>query len=236
MQGDDIRALNWKATARSKKLMVNQFQDERSQQIINVIDTGRAMKMPFEGLHLLDYAINTSLVLANISLIKHDKAGLLSFGSQSSRVVKPKGGRAHLKQIQEALYKLETNFSESSFEQLLLKLNSVITQRSLIVLYTNFETQAAMERALPYLQQISRKHLLVVIFFENTEITSFLKRKSPEIKDIFEKAVAEQFVYEKEEMIRKLKHRGIHTIYTPPKELSVNALNKYLELKARGYI
>lgn len=77
--GDDYRTINWKATARRSKLMVNQYQDERSQQVYSVIDMGRVMKMPFGGLSLLDYAINSSLVLSNVALLKQDKAGIITF-------------------------------------------------------------------------------------------------------------------------------------------------------------
>ncbi|RNC79397.1 MAG: DUF58 domain-containing protein [Balneola sp.] len=236
VQGDDVRSINWKATARSQSLMVNQFQDERSQQVINVIDMGRVMKMPFDGLHLLDYAINTSLVLANISLIKDDKAGLVTFSHNSSTVVKPERRRVHIQRIQDALYNLETNFLESDFERLIISLRRHINQRSLVMLYTNFETVSSMKRQLPYLQRIAKDHLLVVVFFQNTELEAFIKDDPENVGEVYTKIVAEKFNYEKKEIVKALNRSGIQTILTPPKELSVNAINKYLELKARGLI
>lgn len=236
VRGDDVRSINWKATARSQNLMVNQFQDERSQQIINVIDKGRVMKMPFDGLHLLDYAINTSLVLSNISLIKEDKAGLITFSNKEVTVVKPERRRAHIQRIQEALYNVETNFLESDFERLIISLRRHINQRSLVMLYTNFETVSSMKRQLPYLQRIAKDHLLVVVFFQNTELDTLLKSEPDTIGDVYTKTIAEKFNYEKRQIVKELNQRGIRTILTPPKELSVNAINKYLELKARGLI
>jgi uncharacterized protein (DUF58 family) len=236
VRGDDVRSINWKATARSGDLMVNQYQDERSQQIVNVIDMGRVMKMPFDGLHLLDYAINTSLVISNIALLKEDKAGLLTFTNKETTFVKPEKRRVHIQRIQEALYSLDTNFLESNFQRMLVGLKTHLNQRSLILLYTNFETYSAMERQLPYLQRLAKDHLLVTIFFENTEITSLLEKESETIGDIYTKTIAEKFSYEKRQIVKALNQRGIHTILTPPKELSVNAINKYLELKARGLI
>lgn len=236
VRGDDVRSINWKATARSQSLMVNQFQDERSQQVINVIDMGRAMKMPFDGLHLLDYAINTSLVLSNISLIKDDKAGLITFSHNDSTVVKPERRRIHIQRIQETLYNLETNFLESDYERLVISLRRHINQRSLVMLYTNFETVSAMKRQLPYLQRIAKDHLLVVVFFQNTELEAFIEGDPENIGEIYTKVVAEKFNYEKKEIVKALNSSGIQTILTPPKELSVNAINKYLELKARGLI
>ncbi|MGN8226385.1 DUF58 domain-containing protein [Gracilimonas sp. BCB1] len=236
VQGDDVRSINWKATARANDLMVNQYQDERSQNVINVIDMGRVMKMPFDGLHLLDYAINTSLVISNIALIKEDKAGLVTFSNNDSVVVKPEKKRTHIQRIQEALYNLNTNFLESDYERLVVSLRKHVNQRSLVLLYTNFETFSSMERQLPYLQRIAKDHLLVTIFFENTEMTKLLHEDSKTIGQIYTKTVAEKFTFEKKQIVKALNQRGIQTILTPPKELSVNAINKYLELKARGLI
>ncbi|MCH2450850.1 MAG: DUF58 domain-containing protein [Gracilimonas sp.] len=236
VRGDDVRSINWKATARANDLMVNQYQDERSQNVINVIDMGRVMKMPFEGLHLLDYAINTSLVISNIALIKDDKAGLVTFSNNDSVVVKPEKKRTHIQRIQEALYKLNTNFLESDYERLVVSLRKHVNQRSLVLLYTNFETFSSMERQLPYLQRIARDHLLVTIFFENTEMTKLLHEEASTIGQIYTRTIVEKFTFEKKQIVKALNQRGIQTILTPPKELSVNAINKYLELKARGLI
>ncbi|GAB5407996.1 MAG: DUF58 domain-containing protein [Balneolaceae bacterium] len=236
VRGDDIRSINWKATARSQNLMVNQFQDERSQQVVNVIDMGRVMKMPFDGLNLLEYAINTSLVISNIALIKDDKAGLVTFSNKDSIVVRPEKKRTHIRRIQESLYNLNTNFMESDYERLIINLKTHLNQRSLVLLYTNFETYSSMERQLPYLKRIARDHLLVTIFFENTELTSLLEKDSENLSEVYVKTVAEKFNYEKKQIIKSLTQHGIHSILTPPKELSVNAINKYLELKARGLI
>ncbi len=236
VRGDDIRSINWKATARSNQLMVNQYQDERSQQIINVIDLGRVMKMPFDGLQLLEYAINTSLVISNISVIKDDKAGLLTFSNNEIRAVRPEKKRTHIRSIQNALYNVETNFMESDYDRLLVGLRNHIKQRSLILLYTNFETVTSMQRQLPYLKRIARDHLLVTIFFENTEVNELLHRDSQNVGDIYLKTVAEKFNFEKRQIVKSLNREGIQTILTPPKELSINAINKYLELKARALI
>jgi uncharacterized protein (DUF58 family) len=216
--------------------MINQYQDERSQQVVNVIDMGRVMKLPFDGLSLLEYAINTSLVISNISLIKEDKAGLITFSNDKSVVVKPEKKRTHIRKIQEALYNLKTNFLESNFQRMLVSIRAHLNQRSLILLYTNFETYSGMERQLPYLQRLAADHLLVVVFFENTEMTSLIEQDSKTLEDIYTKTIAEKFSYEKRQIVKALNQRGIHTILTPPKDLSVNAINKYLELKARGLI
>lgn len=236
VRGDDVRAINWKATARAGDLMVNTYQDERSQQVINVIDTGRVMKMPFEGLHLLDYAINTSLVISNIVLLKDDKAGLMTLSNNETSFVAPQKKRTHIRRIQEQLYNITTNFLEADYRRLAVALKKNVSSRSLILFYTNFESISSMKRRLPVLRQIARDHLLVVIFFENTELKSLLEREPATVEEIYTKTVAESFMYEKRQIVQTLNHYGIQTILTPPRDLSVNAINKYLELKARGLL
>ena len=236
VRGDDVRAINWKATARAGNLMVNTYQDERSQQVINVIDTGRVMKMPFEGLHLLDYAINTSLVISNIVLLKDDKAGLMTLSNNGTSFLAPQKKRTHIRRIQEQLYNITPNFLESDYRRLRVSLKKQVKSRSLLLFYTNFESLSSMKRQLPSLRAITRDHLLVVIFFENTELRSLLERDPETVEEIYTKTVAESFMYEKRQIVKSLNHYGIQTILTPPKELSVNAINKYLELKARGIL
>ncbi|MFD2588271.1 DUF58 domain-containing protein [Croceitalea marina] len=236
IQGDDIRNINWKATAKKGQLMVNQFQDEKSQPIYSVIDKGRVMKMPFDELSLLDYAINATLVISNIALKKNDKAGMFSFSNSIENRVAAERRSSQMNLILETLYNLETNFVESDFSRLYIDIKRNLNQRSLILLYTNFETLDALNRQLPYLQAISKQHLLVVIFFENTELLEFADKKAESTQQIFEQTIAEKFIYEKKLIVNELRKYGIQTILTKPENLTINTINKYLEIKARGLI
>lgn len=236
VQGDSYRTINWKATSRKNKLMVNQYQDEKSQPVYNVIDMGRVMRMPFEGMSLLDYAINASLVISNIALIKQDKAGIISFSSKVQSILPAERRNAQLHKILELLYNQKTGYLESNFEKLYITVKRKVNHRSLLLLYTNFETLAGMERQLKYLRRLSKEHLLVVIFFENTELTDFIHQKALSTEDVYNKVIAEKFAYEKRVIVKELERHGIHSILTDPKKLSVNTVNKYMELKARGLI
>lgn len=232
--GDDIRTVNWKATARRNDLMVNAFQDERSQSVYCLIDKGRVMKSPFEGLTLLDYAINATLVLSNIALIKQDKAGLITFSEVIGQILPADRKAGQMQKILETLYKQKTRYLESDYETLYSYVKTHIRQRSLLLLFTNFETVNAMRRQLPFLRRLAKTHLLIVVFFENTETSLLLKTPAENTEDIYLKTIAERFFYEKRRIVKELEQYGIQSILTAPKDLNANTVNKYLELKARG--
>lgn len=236
VRGDDVRTINWKATAKRNGLMINQFQDEKSQPVYSVIDSGRIMKMPFAGLSLLDYAINSALAFSNIALRKKDKVGLLTFSNEIHGLLKANARMSQLNRILESLYNVNTNFADSDFSLLYSRIKKHFTHRSLIMLYTNFEHMSGLERQLPYLKAINKNHLLVVIFFENTEITKLTLTQPNNTSTSAHQTVAEQFVHHKKIMVEQLHRHGIQTILTPPKDLSVNTINKYLEIKSRGLI
>jgi uncharacterized protein (DUF58 family) len=236
VRGDDFRTVNWKATARKGQMMVNHFTDEKSQQIYCVIDKGRVMKMPFEGLSLLDYAINASLVLTNVALLKQDKAGLITFSEQLGSILKADKKATQMQSILEILYNQKTRYLESDFERLFGHIRTRITQRSLIILFTNFESMSGMQRQLPYLRKIARQHLLLVVFFENTELRQLTEKEATGIESVYVKTIAEKFAFEKKLIVKELHQYGILSILTAPQNVTVNTLNKYLELKARQAI
>ncbi|MBD2699606.1 DUF58 domain-containing protein [Spirosoma sp. BT702] len=244
--GDDVRTINWKATSRrtvmtdqgtrSTTLMINAYQDERSQPVYCLIDKGRVMRSPFEGLTLLDYAINASLVLSNIALYKQDRAGILTFSDHVGQLLPADRRSGQMLKILELLYRQKTRFLETDFESLYASVRTHIRQRSLLLLFTNFETVSGMQRQLPYLRRLAKDHLLLVIFFENTELRSLLNQPAADTEQIYMKTIGEKFSYEKKQIVKELGQYGIQTILTAPQNLTANTVNKYLELKARGMI
>lgn len=236
VSGDDIRTLNWKATAKKNSLMVNQFQDEKSQNIYMLIDKGRTMKMPFNGLSLLDYAINATLVLSNVILKKQDKAGMFAFSKKIDNRVVAERRTSQMQKILESLYNVKTDYFESDYSRLYADVKKNITQRSLLILYTNFETLDGLDRQLPYLKGIAKNHLLVVVFFQNTELNHITNKKAETIQEIYDKVIAEKFLFEKKLIVNELKKYGIHSVLTQPENLTLDTINKYLEIKARGIL
>lgn len=236
IKGDDVRTLNWKATARKGHLMVNQYQDEKSQQVFCLVDMGRTMQMPFDGMTLLDYAINTSLVISNIALLKHDKTGLVTFSDKVNALLPARNEGRHLQTIMEVLYNQQTDFGEHNLEGLYSTIRHSIHQRSLLILFTNFESLESARRAIPYLGSLASNHLLMVVFFENEEILRMIKNESGDSEAIYRQAIAEKFIYDKKQIVKEMERRGIYVVLTNPEHLTVDTMNRYLEFKARGLI
>jgi uncharacterized protein (DUF58 family) len=231
--GDDYRTINWKATARQGTLMTNSYTDEKSQQVYCVIDKSRAMKMPFDGLSLLDYAINASLVLSNVALLKEDKAGLITIAEKIGSIVPADKRHSQMNKILEVLYKEKTRYLETNMETLYSTIRKVIKQRSLVVFFTNYESLNALQRQLPFLKRIARFHLLLVVFFENTELKQLTKEPATDVEGIYIKTIAEKFAYDKKLIVKELNRHGIQTILSTPQNLTINTINRYLELKAK---
>jgi len=236
VRGDEYRHMNWKASAKHNKLLVNQYQEEKSQPIYSLIDTGRAMRMPFDGMTLLDYAINSTLVLSNAAILKQDRAGMLTFSTEVANHIPAEKRNNQMRKISDILYGIQTQFEETEFGNLYAFAKKHINKRSLLFVYTNFETLDSMNRQLAYLKMLNKSHVVVVVVFKNTELVDLSREKAIKTIDIYNKIIAEKFVYEKQLIIQELNRQGLQTIYTAPEDLSINSINKYLEIKARGLI
>jgi len=236
VKGDDYQSINWKATSRASKLMVNHYEDEKSQQVYCLVDKSRAMRMPFNGLSLLEYAINTSLVIANTTLNKQDRAGLITFSHNIDSIIKADTKRGQLRRIIEALYREKEGTLEANYELLYQIIQRTVKVRSLFFLFSNFENLHALRRVLPILRRISKQHLLVFITFENTEIADYSTQPAEDLEQIYNKTIAQKFISEKNQILQELKQYKIQTVKSRPEDLSLNTVNKYLELKARGLI
>lgn len=234
--GDDLRTINWNATAKKSQLMVNQYQDQKMQPIYSIIDSSRVMKMPFNELKLVDYAINSTLAFSNIALKKGDKVGLIEFSNKVNTILPAQAKLTYLNKILNALYNVDTNFLDSDYGLLLATIKRSVNQRSLLMLYTNFEHVTSLHRQLNYLKAMAKGHVLVVIFFENTELSHLVEMNVKNKTDIFDQTIAQQFQYDKKLIVKELQQRGIQTILTTPENLTVNTINKYLEIKAKGLL
>lgn len=236
VRGDDYRTINWKASARRHQIMVNTYQDERSQQVYSVIDKGRIMQSAFRGMTLLDYAINASLVLSYVALRREDKVGLATFSNHFETFLPASQQAGQMQQLLESLYRQATDFGESDYSALSVHLNKHITKRSLLILYTNFDSVVGMERQLEALKFLSSRHVVLAVFFENASLTAFAERKPRHLSDYFDQTLADKFIAEKQHVVNLLQRHGIYALLTAPERLSVDVINRYLEMKARHVI
>ncbi len=236
VQGDDYRSINWKSTGRNQTLMINQYEDEKSQPIYFAIDQGRNMRMPFNGLSLIDYAVNSTLAISNVALQKSDRVGLLTFDKEFDVFIKAANRRGQLSAILESLYAIKQEDLDANFNALYHAVKRNVRQRSLIFLFTNCNTLHSLQRIKPVLSLMNKKHLLVTILFENSEIAELAAKKPTSLEEIYENTIAEKFLYEQRLIASELNTLGVQTIVSKPEELSINTINKYLELKSQGKI
>lgn len=231
VRGDEFRMINWKATARRNRLMVNVYQDERAQSVYAIIDKGRMMQQAFRGMTLLDYAINAALVLAYIAMRKEDMSGIATFNERFDTFIPASKRQGQMQVLLEALYNQQTDFGESDFSSLCVHLDKHLYRRSLLVLYTNFSGLDSLQRQLLYLQQLSHRHRLLVVFFEDVELNEYIASSSHSTEDYYRHVIAEKFAFEKRLIVSSLKQHGIFSLLTTPENLSVDVINKYLEIK-----
>lgn len=234
--GDDYRTINWKASARRHQLMTNTYQDTRSQPLYCLIDKGRVMQQAFHGMTLLDYAINASLVLSYVAIHKEDRAGLATFADRFDTFLPASRQGGQMQTILEALYSQQTTFGETDFSALCAHLSRHVHGRSLLVLYTNFDTVASMNRQLPYLKLLARQHRLLLVFFEDAELAQYTAAQPTDTESYYRHVIARKLIYEKRLITHSLRQHGIHSVLTTPQALTIDVINKYLELKARGLI
>lgn len=236
VKGDEYRHINWKASARMSKLMTNVYQDERSQQVYCVIDKGRTMQHAFARMTMLDYAINSALALSYIATKKDDKAGLITLGTTVETTLSPNRGEAQVQAISQALYNEKATFTDSDYEELYIYVKRKINKRSLLVIYTDFASVETMARQIKFLKQIAKMHKVLVIIFKDDEIDELIKSKANKESLMYSKVIAEKYMSDKQKVISTLRQNNIAAIISSPEQLSVNVINKYLEIKSAGQI
>jgi uncharacterized protein (DUF58 family) len=182
---------------------------------------------------LLDYSINAALVLSYVAINKQDKAGLITFADKFDTFVPADRKTTQMQLIQENLYHQQTVFGESDYSMLCPNVNKLVGRRSFMMLYTNFTDFGSLERQLPYLVLFNTYHRLLVVFFEDMELNDFTRTPSESMEDLYQHVVAEKLVYERRLIANTLMQNGIYCLLTTPNKLSVDVINKYMEMKSR---
>ena len=248
---DDFRRIDWNATARQRKPIVREFETERSQDVMILLDTGRLMASPIllevatqptekptsqKAMLKLDYAVNTTLMTAYVSTLKGDKVGLIAFADSVHQYLAPKPGKKQFLTMLETVYALPVHSVESDFEEAFKYLASKQRKRALIILFTDILDNDSAEGIATYVTQLSRHHLVVCVTLTDSGIVALAEQNTKDAKSVYQKAIAERLLQEKHATLEILRRRGVITIDVPAHQLTMAVVNKYLELKAKSRI
>ena len=248
---DDFRRIDWKATARHRKPIVREFETERSQDIVIMLDTGRLMASPIllesddipdsesisqKAMLKLDYAINTTLMATYVSILRGDRIGLIAFADTVHQYLSPKQGKKQFLTILETIYALPVHPVEPDFESAFTYLASKQRKRALIILFTDILDNDSAEGIATYVAQFSKHHLVVCVTLTDSGIVELADQKTTNSKSVYQKAIAERLLQEKHATLEILRRQGVITIDVPAHQLTMAVVNKYLELKAKSKI
>lgn len=234
--GDEYRKINWKATARGNKPILNQYEPEKDQHVHILIDTGRAMSYSIRGFRKLDLVVNTALVLSDIVNQNGDKSGLMVFNTKVDNMIMPGKGPGHRGKIMEALYHIDNTNQTSNYDEAFYYLKKKERHRSIVFFFTDFSTVEETESILKVLPAISKNNLVVIILIKNESIETISSLKIKNKEDLFNKGVAIEIIDERRKIINLLNKKGILCIECAPEKLEYTVVNKYIQVKNRTYL
>lgn len=241
---DEFRKIDWKATARRAKPVTREFETEKSQTIMSLLDVGRLMRPPIadpnnpsgQGLAKLDYAVNAVLMLSYVASLRGDRVGMLTFADEVKHYLNPRGGRGQFYRMLATLYAVDTEPVESDYVRAFAYLGAKHKKRSLVVIFSDIATGIAADTLVRQIAPMSPRHLVLLVAISDPTVVQIAQQLPRDSVGVYERAVAEQLVDERALILEKLRQRGVLTLDVPANQLTVAVVNKYLELKARGRI
>jgi uncharacterized protein (DUF58 family) len=246
VEGDDFRKINWMNTAREDKLIINQYDAEKNQPVFVLLDTGRTMTHTVkDGYKKLDYAVNAAIILCDIVNKKGDNSGVMAFNEAVRAIVTPGKDESHRRRVMDALYAVEGSSGASDYEAAFLELVAKQKRRSIVFLFTDFETIEEAAQIIENIDIITKKHVLIIVYIKNesasrmanAETANTSGKASHKItKDIFVKAAAIDFLRERENAARQLAARGIMCVETSAENFALNVVNSYIRAKNRNML
>jgi uncharacterized protein (DUF58 family) len=231
---DEYRKINWKASARSSKLITSQYQTERSQNIIIVLESGRMMTSQIDRISKFDYALNSALLLSYVAMDKGDNVGLMVFSDEIKLFLPPKRGKKQLNLIIESLYRQEPAMVEPDYGKAIRYLAQKNNKRSLIVFFTDLIDTDSSKAVVLYSQSLYPNHLPMCVTISEPVVFQEADRLPDDPEKLFHKAVAEDLIYQREQVKSILNHGGVITLDVPPAQLTPELITRYLSIKARN--
>lgn len=235
-QGDDIRMIDWKASARRRKTIVRNQEAERNQTVILLVDSGRLMNAEVDGVSKLDHAVNTALMLAHVALARGDRVGLCSFSYKMHTWVAPRGRRGQIRLLTDALYDLQGDYTESDHGRCLRLLAARHPKRSLLVILTDFVDADTAQEMIAYVQRATRRHLVLFAALKDPLLEQAARQRSRLVVDGFRKAAAIELLDERRRVLDRLRQMGAHVLDVEPSGLTPPVINRYLQIALRGLL
>ncbi len=236
VRGDEIRHISWTATARRGHLITKQYQTERNQSIVVMIDAGRLMTSRIEHLSKLDHAINAALAIGYVATRGGDNIGLLVFNRQVATYLPPQRGHAQLAAMTEALYNVKAQMIEPSYARAFQYLSQNCKRRSLVVILTDLVDRDASAELLAYTATLLPRHLPLIVTIGDKDLRALVAQEPREIADVYRQSVAEELLQQREEALARITELGGLALDVPAGQLSIQLVNKYLEVKERGLL
>jgi uncharacterized protein (DUF58 family) len=234
--GLDSRYIDWKASARHRKLVCKEFKTERNHQIMLAFDTGYLMREPIEGIPRLDHAINAGLLLAWISLQGGDLVGTYGFDAAVRHYRGPVRGIANFSRVQQAAAELAYRQEETNFTLGLAGLSARLKRRALIVLFTDFVDTVTAELLIESVERMASRHVVVFVTLRDSLLQKTVDAAPADFERVAEAVIAHDFLRDRSIVFERLDRMGVHCLDVPSRGLSVNLINRYLLIKQRGLI
>lgn len=233
---DEYRRINWKATARRNKPISVEYETERSQNLMVLLDVGRMMRSPVGDVEKLDYAINAVLLLAYVALQKGDRIGFLSFADGAQNWIGPRGGRGQFHQMLEQLYKLDGQPVEPDYATAFGYFAAKQVKRSLVLVFTDLTGSISADQLVAQMARLRHSHLPLLVTIADPTIQRMARRPIADSTALYERTAAEQLLEERRLALERLRRAGVATLDAPADELSIALINRYIELKERAFL
>jgi uncharacterized protein (DUF58 family) len=234
--GDDHRSIDWKSSARHRKLVARQFRAERNHQVVIAIDTGHLMCEPLAGIPKVDHAVNAALLLAYVSLRAGDRVGLATFDSRLDLFVEPKGGMRGFNILSQVAGQVDYSDRETNYTLGLTSISQRLSRRSLIVVLTDFVDTISAELMVENLDRLSRRHAVIFVALQDPGLAATAAGAPATLLDLNRAVVAGGLLRDREVVLKRLRRLGIYPIDAAPAQVTTRLINTYLDIKRRERI
>ncbi|MEX2155359.1 MAG: DUF58 domain-containing protein [Gemmatimonadales bacterium] len=238
--GDDLRHIDWKATARRRKVITRQYEAERRQQVLLVLDTGRLMTAEVggrpgaAGVARLDFAVQAALELAYAAAQHDDNVGIMTFADGVQHFVAPERGRSGVRRVLDVLAVVEPKLVEPDYPGAFRYLAARNRKRALTVLFTDVIDRFASDALVANVASLRPRHLPLAVTLRNPELDAVAALRPQTSRDAFRKAAAEELLHAREEALGHMRRAGVLVIDVTPERAAQAVVRKYLDLKRRG--